>query len=89
MIYFFGPTRMWFGYATIPFLAPGMTGIDVEEPLVGPPSFVYPNMDSMFVFLPERIGELSWVTPVCPQGSLQEVYGHTGEILFSVYEVQW
>lgn len=89
MVYFFGPTRMWLGYATIPFLAPEMTGINVEEPLEAPPMFVFPNIDAMFVFLPERLGELNWVVPVCPQGSLQEVHGHTGELLFSVYEVRW
>jgi 4-amino-4-deoxy-L-arabinose transferase-like glycosyltransferase len=87
-VYFFGPKRMWVGYATIPFLAPGMDLHDVEEPLTAPPAFVAPAGDVLFVFLPERASELSWVAPSYPGGTYAEVHGHTGEVLFSVYELR-
>ncbi len=87
-VYFFGPKRMWVGYATIPFLAPGMDRHDVEEPLTAPPTFVAPEGDALFVFLPERAGELRWVEPSYPGGTYVEVHGHTGEVLFGVYELR-
>ena len=87
-VYFFGPPRMWVGYATIPFLAPGLDLHDVESPLTAPPDFVAPDGDALFVFLPERLGELGWVRQVCPQGRQVDIAGHTGEVLFIVYEVR-
>jgi 4-amino-4-deoxy-L-arabinose transferase-like glycosyltransferase len=87
-VYFFGPPRMWVGYATIPFLAPGMEGVDIEAPLMGPPTFVDPSRKAIFIFLPERQGELEWVKQAYPQGHRQEVYGRlSSELLFVVYSL--
>ncbi len=90
VVYFFGPPRMWIGYATIPFLAPNVEGVDVEEPLAGPPSpdMVDRSRPALFVFLPERAGELAWVQQAFPNGRQEEVSGTiSGELLFIVYRV--
>lgn len=85
--YFFGPPRMWVGYATIPFLAPGMTLVDVEQPLDAPATLPLGTEDTLFIFLPERAGELNWVAASYPGGKVVEVAGHAGDVLFIVYEV--
>ncbi len=87
-VYFFGPPRMWIGYATIPFLAPGHELVDIEPPLTRPPAVVPPSGDLFFIFLPERVRELDLVTQGIPEGQRREVLGHTGQVLFVVYEVK-
>ncbi len=84
-VYFFGPPRMWVHYATIPFLAPGMELADVETPLAAPPELGSSAQDMIFIFLPERVGELQWVMQAYPGGEREEVPGHTGNTLFVAY----
>lgn len=86
-VYFFGPPRMWVGYATIPFLAPGMELADVEQPVGAPVTLPLGARETFFIFLPERAGELAWVQAAYPQGVVQEYYGHEGTVLFVVYRV--
>jgi 4-amino-4-deoxy-L-arabinose transferase-like glycosyltransferase len=87
-VYFFGPPRMWVGYATIPYLAPEMTLADVEQPVSGPVTLTLGLPETFFIFLPERAGELQWVQQTYPQGVVQEYYGHEDAVLFVVYKVK-
>ena len=85
-VYFFGFPRM--GYAslsTIPYLAPHMRGIDINEPLSAPPEFFSGNM--LCIFLPERLGERVYVEVAYPGGVYQEFYRQNGDLLFAVYDV--
>jgi 4-amino-4-deoxy-L-arabinose transferase-like glycosyltransferase len=86
-VYFFGPTRMWVHYATIPYLAPGMELADVEQPMSAPVTLTLGLEDTFFIFLPERAGELTWVQATYPQGAVQTYYGHEKTALFVVYRV--
>lgn len=62
--------------------------VDVLEPLSGPPAFVDPSRDAVFVFLPARRGELQWVRQAYPQGSVREFAGLDGRPLFTLYDVR-
>lgn len=86
-VYFFGPPRMYFTYGVIRFMARGVEGMDVRQPLAGPPTFVDPGREAVFVFLPERRSELEVVRRTYPQGKLWE-YERDGEVKFIVYEVE-
>lgn len=87
-VYFFGPTRMWIHYATIPYLAPGMILADVEQPVSAPVTLTLGLQETFFIFLPERAGELTWVQATYPQGEVQTYYGHEKTALFLVYRVR-
>jgi len=84
--YFHGPPRMYYGFATIPFIAQGVVGMDVLEPLKGPPTFVDPSKEAVFIFLPERLGELGAVRQSHPTGQLREFRREDGTLLFVSYE---
>ncbi len=89
-LYFFGAPRMYVDYATIPFIAKSTPYYDVKEPLRAPPTFVDPGQDALFVFLPERLGELALVRELYPNGTLEEVRRvgkPDGPILFIAYRV--
>jgi len=84
--YFHGAPRMYYGFATIPFIAREMEGSDVLEPLTGPATFADPAKRAVFVFLPERQGELSAVRQSYPTGLLREFRRDDGTLLFVSYE---
>lgn len=95
-VYLFGAPRIYWNFGTMEFLAPSVEGQDVIEPLQGPPDIVdgeaaaAPGATSrsvMFVFLPERIGELELVRQALPGGRLQEVHDAWGSLRFTVYKV--
>jgi hypothetical protein len=84
--YFFGAPRMYLSFATIPFIARDLDGYDVNEPLRARPDFVAPNRKAVFIFLPERRGELDFVRQAFPSGRLREFHGVDGKLLFVAYE---
>ena len=86
-VYFFGPPRLYWGFGTQAFLAPDVAGEDVVEPLTGPPDFVDRDRGAIFVFLPERVGELAWVRQAFPEGELREFYDSQGQLRFTAYTV--
>lgn len=89
--YFFGFPRMYGDFASIPFIAKGVTIIDVREPLRGRPSFVDASRNALFVFLPERVQELDVVRTWFPTGQLKRIHrvdAPDGPLLFTVYEVR-
>jgi hypothetical protein len=88
--YFFGAPRIYWGFGTMGFLAPGIPAQDVVEPLTAPPDFTLEGSDyprAVFLFLPERAGELAWVQQAFPGGQVREFYDSAGELRFTAYEV--
>jgi len=85
--YFFGPPRIYYrGIPSIPFIARGVTGTDVVEPITDGVDFVNPERRAVFVFLPERRSEFSVVQRFYPSGRFREFYNQKGQILFFAYE---
>jgi 4-amino-4-deoxy-L-arabinose transferase-like glycosyltransferase len=72
--YFFGAPRMYADFASTPFIAKGVSSFDVTKPLAQPPDFVDPMKRPVFIFLPERAGEIEWVRHLYPSGALEEVH---------------
>lgn len=86
--YFFGPGRMYYGFATIPFIARGVEGVDVLQPISGPPDFVLPDKGAVFVFLPERLWEWNFVRQKYPGGKIRDfAHAQSQDLLFTAYEV--
>lgn len=86
--YFFGPGRMYYGFATIPFIARGVEGQDVLQPISEPPDFVLPDKGAVFVFLPERLWEWNFVKQKYPGGTIHDfAHAQSQELLFSAYVV--
>lgn len=86
--YFFGAPRIYWNFGTMPFLAPDVPGEDVLQPLSAPPDFVDRDQAAVFVFLPDRTGELAWVQQALPDGRQREFYDPAGQLRFTAYEVQ-
>jgi hypothetical protein len=87
-VVFFGPPRMYYSFGTVPYLVGRDQGVDVTATLTGPvgPELAAPGDDVVFVFLPERLGELALVQSVFPHGTLEAIESPIGpETLFSVY----
>lgn len=63
---------MYIDFATIPFIDKGIQGVDIKEPLKGPPTFVNRSSRNVFIFLPERLAELDTVKAFLP-GGIEEV----------------
>ncbi len=89
-VYFFGFPRM--GYAslsTIPFINSQMEGIDVPGPLQSAPDWLLEDA-AIFIFLPERIGELDFVRAAYPEGTYRVFYRPRTQLepLFMAYEVE-
>jgi 4-amino-4-deoxy-L-arabinose transferase-like glycosyltransferase len=85
--HFFGAPRIYWNFGSMTFLAPGVAGQDVLEPLTAPPDRGEPGIGQVFVFLPERIPELPWVQQAYPQGHLLEFYDPDGRLQFIAYQV--
>jgi hypothetical protein len=92
-VYLFGAPRIYWSFGTIPFLAPDVPGHDVIDPLTGTPDFVdeaavgVVERRLLFMFLPERLGELAWVQQSFPDGQVQEFRDAWGRLRFTVYKV--
>jgi len=82
---------MYADFPTIPFLAgatfqPRTNLIDVAEGDVAPAPATSDNL--VFIFLPERLGELAPVEEMYRDGRLLTFSGYHADPLFHVYEVQ-
>jgi hypothetical protein len=86
--YLFGPPHIYYRFGTMPFLAPHVEGHDIVEPLSGPPDDdLAAGAGTVFLFLPERLGELSWVQQAFPEGVVREFYDAWGRLRFSAYQL--
>jgi 4-amino-4-deoxy-L-arabinose transferase-like glycosyltransferase len=86
-VYFFGAPRIYWSFGTMAFLAPRLSARDVVEPLAAPPDFVDTGRSAVFIFLPERSGELAWVQQAYPDGTLREFRDAEGGLRFIAYQV--
>jgi len=69
-VYFSGMPRMgWRSIETLPYLVPGDTFTDIGEPLAAPPTWAA-EPPTVFVFLPENLGDLAWVERAYPGGEI-------------------
>ncbi len=86
-VFFYGPPRMWYyGFSTLPFIAPNAKGVDVEKGASALPGALEAPPPRLFVFLPERRQELDAVTLALPGGRLMEFRKANGELLFLLYD---
>ncbi|MCP5096421.1 MAG: methyltransferase domain-containing protein [Chloroflexi bacterium] len=87
--YFYGPPSMYTDFPTIPFLVDdfqrGVNLFDMEE-AAAPPTPTSANQ--VYIFLPERAGELDIVQTAYPDGETQLIAGYYGDPLYYVYEVR-
>ncbi len=88
-VYYGAPPRMYYeGHPNLPFIAHGDTGIDVVDPWtpnISPPVLTGPTV---FLFLPERRGELAIVQQWFPNGELIDRTDANGEPLYTEYIVR-
>ncbi len=80
--FFFGPPAMYWGFATIPYMAPDMPGQDVIEQLQTPlpPAMLPPGRDALFIFLPHRLSEMALVQQAFPGGEVREIYSEVDDL---------
>ena len=91
--YLFGAPSIYWKFGTMPFMAPQVQGMDVVEPLDGPSDFPgdtasAAGQETVFLFLPQRSGELVWVQQAFPDGQLREFSDSQGRLRFIAYEVR-
>lgn len=83
--YFYGPPRMFAGFPNVRYLAPDVEGVDVLPPPAEPPA-VKSDRPLVYIFLPERLGELEAVRAAHPNGRRIDFLQPSGELLFVSYE---
>jgi 4-amino-4-deoxy-L-arabinose transferase-like glycosyltransferase len=87
-VYLSGSPRLYYyGFQTIPFIAPNAAGIDVATPWSAasePPELTGPTL---FAFIPERLGELDTVRSWFPEGTVSDYQLPSGEFLYTSYVV--
>jgi hypothetical protein len=87
-VQYFAPPRMWYyGFNTLPYIARGAAGIDVERPLPPNAEPIAVTGPTVFAFLPERISELEQVRRWYPNGEVREFRDPNNHPLFTVYRV--
>ena len=89
--YLFGAPSIYWRFGTMPFMAPQLEGHDVVDPLEGPDDFANQITDAadretVFLFLPERSGEVVWVQRAIPGGNLLQFSDPAGRLRFVAYE---
>jgi len=85
--YLLGAPRLYWSFGTMTFLAPRVEGHDVVEPLTAPPHLADEGRGAVFLILPERAGELTWIEAAYPGGDMREFYDDAGQLRFVAYEV--
>lgn len=71
-VFLFGAPRMGYSsFATVPYLAPQVEGVDVIDVLTTPPDWTLSGTRVAFVFLPERMGEARLIEQRYPGGNYQ------------------
>ena len=85
--YFLGPPRIYYGHPPILFLAQGVEGVDVRQPLYDRVDFVDPQFKAVFIILPERQAEFEVIRRHYPEGLFREFWSPKGQLLFVSYEV--
>lgn len=88
VLFFSSPRMVYTSIPSLPYLAPHIHAVDVNHPW-GAPENPQPVKDNLlFVFLPERAGELEAVMADYPGGKLYEETDEEGSNLYLYYEYQ-
>ncbi|MGE5138148.1 MAG: ArnT family glycosyltransferase [Rudaea sp.] len=87
-VYFFGAPYDFIDHGTIRYMVPGLNGMDVQDPLAGPPDFVDRSRLALFVFTPKRPGDFPIVASAFPNGQRIDYFKPDGEELFWIYRVE-
>jgi hypothetical protein len=85
--YFFGPPWDYLTHGTIAFMVPRLNGMDILNPIQGPPTFVDPSRNALFIFIPMRQNEFPIVQKAYPNGNRIDFDMPDGSPLFFIYEV--
>jgi 4-amino-4-deoxy-L-arabinose transferase-like glycosyltransferase len=89
--YFYGPPRMGIerlrGFPTVSYLVPETDPVDVWEPVTDTSQLPDVRRPAVFMFLPERAGELEVIRRVFPGGTEKHFPGRFDRMLFLAYEV--
>jgi len=84
---FFGFPRMgYYSYSTLPYLAPNITGVDLNSPWGSPDNPPVTGGHLIFVFLPKHEEDLKAVQAAYPNGRLHEEK-YKNRTLYWLYEV--
>jgi 4-amino-4-deoxy-L-arabinose transferase-like glycosyltransferase len=84
-VYFSGLPRMGYrSIETLPYLVPGDTFTDIVEPLTAPPTWAV-QRPAAFVFLPENVGDLTWVEQAYAGGETIVRTAANGPDLYTIY----
>jgi 4-amino-4-deoxy-L-arabinose transferase-like glycosyltransferase len=84
---FFGLPRMgYYSYSTLPYLAPNITGVNLNAPWGSPDNPPVTGDHMIFVFLPEHKEDLKAVQAAYPNGQLHEEK-YKNKTLYWLYEV--
>lgn len=87
-VYSFAAPRMsYHSHSTIPFLAPGMRPTEIIDPLTETPPWSVKG-PAVFIFLPEREGELRFVQEAIPNGAVHRHLLPDGRHTFTSYRVE-
>lgn len=86
--YMLGAPRIYYGFATIPYLNPDVQGADVLEPLRSMADVPIASGNTVFVLLPERLPELDAIQARYPEGTLLRHHDAKGQLLFVSYLVE-
>jgi 4-amino-4-deoxy-L-arabinose transferase-like glycosyltransferase len=90
IFYFLGPSFMYWNFATLPYLVPGVSALDLLEPLQEPlPSHMYPqDLGSVFIIVPERRDEVEILKSAFPDGeSFDIISSANGRFLGTLFRV--
>lgn len=83
--YFVGAPFMYWGFATLPYLVPNAQVVDVQEPITSPPTkWFSADIDVVFVIVPERAPELTFIQQAFPQGHLEEIHSSANDQLLAL-----
>lgn len=92
-VYFFGVPRMGIaretGFPTVGYLAPQVSSVDVAEPLVEVTELAGLQPPVVFIYLPERAGEMGLIRSIWPDGVEKRFPGRYERMLFIAYEVRF
>jgi len=83
-----GAPRIYYSFATIPYLNPDVEGADVLEPLLTAKDVPEAVGNTVFIVLPERSQELEAIEARYPDGVLLRHSDQTGRTLFASYLVE-
>ena len=72
---FFGAPQMYIGFGSIKYLMPDIAGQDIPEPLTAPfdPKTLPDDKQPVFIFMPFRRNELTFVQQTYPNGRVEEL----------------